>query len=868
MMPLLQTVMTSKSGKCPLRDALPDLHELYQPGNFLLGGIVSQICYVFCDLDFRKNPSPDLFEVPNVVTKLYQHVLALEFAISEVNANIQTLPNITLGVHISDSYYDARVTYRSSFDLIFKIHRSFPNYMCDTHKNLMAVIGGLSFDTSFQMADIFGLYKIPQLTYGSFPPEEKDTKLFHSFYRMVSNDELQYMGIIWLLQHFGWMWVGLFAVDNDNGEHFLKVLEPLLSKHGICSAFTERCPNTIGLNKIFDVNEFISTIYRPFTESKANAYIFYGESRTFLIFIMHMLLGDPGYKENASYRKVWILTGQVDFALVGCQKHWDFQYFDGAISFTAHSNEVAGFQTFLQNVHPYWKKGDCFLETFWEQAFDCTLQSPQKGMEILDACTGEERLANLPRAVFEMDMSGHSYSIYNSVYAVAHALHAMYSSRSIYRAIPGRKNIEFPDIQPWQLHPVLQGIVFNNSEGEAMSFNAKREMGTGFDITNFITFPNKSFLRVKVGRVNPNALVGQEFIIQKEMISWPRNMSQGMPLSLCNDYCPPGYHKKKKEGKKFCCYDCAPCPQGKISNHVDMDDCVLCQENQHPSKDQDQCIPKMTNFLSYEEPLGISLTSIAVTLSVITLLVLGIFIKYQDTPIVKANNRDLSYTLLVALLFCFLCSLLFLGRPRKLTCWLQQPAFGIIFSVAVSCVLAKTITVVAAFMATKPGTDMRKWVGRRLSNSIVLSSSLIQAGICLMWLGTFPPFPDLDAQSLTEEIVIQCNPGSITMFYMILGYMGLLSILSLTVAFLARNLPDSFNEAKFITFSMLIFFSVWLSFVPTYLSTKGKYMVAVEIFSILASSSGLLCFIFFPKCYIILLRPQLNHRKQLIRRNT
>ncbi|XP_060110641.1 vomeronasal type-2 receptor 26-like [Heteronotia binoei] len=598
---------------------------------------------------------------------------------------------------------------------------------------------------------------------------------------MVSNDELQYMGIIWLLQHFGWMWVGLFAVDNDNGEHFLKVLEPLLSKHGICSDFTERCPNTIGVNKIFDVNEILSTIYRPFTESKANAYIFYGESRTFLIFITCMLLGDPGYKENASYRKVWILTGQVDFALVGSQKHWDFQYFDGAISFTAHSNEVAGFQTFLQNVNPKWEKVDCFLETFWEQAFDCTLQSLQKGMKIPDACTGEERLVNLPSAVFEMDMSGHSYSIYNAVYAVAHALYAVYSSRSIYRAIP---------------------------------------------------------------------------------------VEQGVPLSLCNDYCPPGYHKKKKEGKKFCCYDCAPCPQGKISNHVDMDDCVLCQENQYPSKHQDQCIPKMKNFLSYEEPLGISLTSIAVTLSVITLLVLGIFIKYQDTPIVKANNRDLSYILLVGLLFCFLCSLLFLGRPRKLTCWLQKPAFGIIFSVAVSCVLAKTITVVVAFMATKPGTDMRKWVGRRLSNSIVLSCSLIQAGICVMWLGTSPPFPDLDAQSMTEEIVIQCNPGSITMFYMILSYMGLLSILSLIVAFLARNLPDSFNEAKFITFSMLIFFSVWLSFVPTYLSTKGKYMVAVEIFSILTSSSGLLCFIFFPKCYIILLRPQLNHRKQLIRRNT
>ncbi|XP_042549561.1 vomeronasal type-2 receptor 116-like [Dipodomys spectabilis] len=463
-----------------------------------------------------------------------------------------------------------------------------------------------------------------------------------------------------------------------------------------------------------------------------------------------------------------------------------------------------------------------------------------------------------------------NYNIYNAVYALAHALHQMFLC---HMEEPLGHNGQSRAFLSSQLHPFLKKIQFTNPVGDQVVLNEERKLEAEYDIKSFWNFPEGLGQRVKVGEFSPSRPYGQQLILFENLIEWPIGITK-TPQSVCTENCGSGYRKASVEGNATCCFDCILCPENEISNadsdshsSSDMEPCVRCADHQFANTQRNHCLMKTEAFLAYEDPLGLSLVCAALCCSALTAAVLGGFIKHQDTPIVKANNRALSYILLISLTCCFLCSLLFLGRPNTATCILQHTTFAVVFTVAVSTVPAKIITVLLAFTLTDPGRSMRLWLLSGAPNLIITICTLIQVTLCGLWLGISPPFVDIDAHSEHGHIIILCNMSSLTAFFSVLGYLGALALASFTVAFLVRNLPDTFNEAKFLTFSMLMFCSMWLTFLPVYHSTKVKVMVAVEVF-ILASSGGLLSCIFAPKCYIVLIRPERNSLHRYRERTT
>ncbi|XP_078515252.1 vomeronasal type-2 receptor 26-like [Lissotriton helveticus] len=438
-------------------------------------------------------------------------------------------------------------------------------------------------------------------------------------------------------------------------------------------------------------------------------------------------------------------------------------------------------------------------------------------------------------------------------------------SRVIPAAGRDRKRLEERRLPAFQILHYLKNVRFKTRTGDEIFFDENGDGPVAYEILNVQISQEEDFQLVKVGKLEPTAQGGKDITINTGAILWSTGTAQ-VPLSVCSESCPPGYRKAAREGEPTCCFNCVPCSLGEISNGTDAVKCLKCPDNEWPNERHDQCIQKEVEFLSYGEPLGLTLTFSSAFMTILTTSVLCVFIRYRDTPIVKANNRDLSYFLLISLMLCFLCSFIFIGRPKKLTCMLRQIAFGTVFSISVSSVMAKSIIVFIAFKATHPNSSASKWLGPKTPFGISFFSLLVQMVICTVWVVKSPPFPDLSMKSYNEKLIFECNEGDTIFFYCMLGYMGLLATASFIVAFLSRNLPGGFNEAKLITFSMLVFVSVWISFIPAYLSTRGKYMVAVEVFAILSSSAGLLGCIFVPKCYIILVRPDINTRQHLIRK--
>uniref|UniRef100_A0A8C1YRT5 Olfactory receptor C family, q19 n=1 Tax=Cyprinus carpio TaxID=7962 RepID=A0A8C1YRT5_CYPCA len=843
-----------KTGTCQLQGHFR-LNRMYQDGDVIFGGLFEvDFLTVFPELSFRTEPEPPYCEQFDMES--FQQAQTMAFAIDEINRNPNLLPNITLGYHLYDNCVMLGMAFRAALSLTSGTEETFSNLNCTGPPPVIGIVGDSSSTVSIAISSILGLFRVPIVSHYATCSCLSDRKKYPSFFRTIPSDAFQVRAMVQILKYFGWTWVGVIYSDDDYGLYAAQSFQQEMQLFGHCVAFSEILPHD---NNPRDIQHITGVIQA----STARVVVVFS-TPSFLIPLI-----DEVVLQNMTGRQ-WIASEAWATSFVHHTPRL-LPFLKGTLGIAIRRGEIQGLHDFLLRLRPSNDPKNNMLRIFWKNMFGCTFETGGRetdGEQVKEMCTGQEDLSITDTPYTDVSELRASYNVYKAVYALAHALHDLMQCEEGRGPFSGNSCADKTNLKPWQLVHYLQKVNFTTGFGDHVSFDKNGDALAIYDVLNWQPSSDGSIRVQTVGVVNEEAATGMVLTLKDDALYWNFEPKKP-PRSVCSESCPPGTRQATRKGFPVCCFDCLPCGDGEISNTTDAIKCTVCPDEFWSNSDKDQCVLKEVEFLSYEDPLGISLTTASLLGACFCCLVMVIFALHRNTPIVRANNSELSFLLLLSLKLCFLCVLLFIGRPQLWTCQLRHAVFGISFVLCISSILVKTMVVIAVFKSSRPeGKGAMKWFGAAQQRCTVLVLTAIQVVICAVWLSNASPTPHKNNQYIRSKIVYECAIGSLAGFSMLLAYIGLLAAVSFLLAFLARNLPDNFNEAKFITFSMLIFCAVWIAFVPAYVSSPGKYAVAVEIFAILASSFGLLVAIFAPKCYIILLHPERNTKKAIMGRET
>ncbi|KAG9273394.1 extracellular calcium-sensing receptor-like [Astyanax mexicanus] len=816
----------------------PVYPQLSKEGDIMVGAILPfHSGWEITDLSYSVRPPP--VKCTSLDFRAFQFSQSLIYAIEEINNSSSLLPGVSLGYKIYDTCSSVAMGVREAMALVNGNENSDLNEPCTKPTQAQVIIGETYSSASIAIANSVGPLGVPMISHYSTCECLSDKRKYPTFLRTIPSDYYQSRALAEMVKHFGWTWVGAIRTDDAYGNSGMAAFTEAAKQLGICL-------------------EYSLAFYRTFSEEKVLRIIQQIKSSTSRVIVgfldtweLEMLVHVLFEHNVTGYQWVGTEAWIINPALAKLDK---YNILQGSIGLAIAKTTVTGIKDFILDINPLKSVGSGIFTEFWEALFQCTYTKPNVS-EDTPVCTGKEKLSGVENTFTDLSLMPIFSNVYKGIYAVAHTLHDLLGCT---QTCPTKKQ---PD--PFTFLQHLKSVNFKTKDGEDVFFDKNGDPPAKYDIINWQTTKEHQYEFVTVGLYDSTLPSHNRLVVNVASVLWAQNSNQ-VPRSVCSESCPPGTRKAVQKGKPICCFDCIPCAEGEISNITDSIKCEQCHQDYWSNPHRDECVKKEIEFLSYEETMGILLTAVSIIGALTTIIIAIIFFKYKDTPIVKANNSELSFLLLFSLALCFLCSLTFIGQPSDWSCVLRHTAFGIIFVLCISCVLGKTIVVLMAFRATLPGSNVMKWFGPPQQRLSVLAFTLIQVLICVIWLATSPPFPFKNLKRYKEKIILECHLGSNVGFWAVLGYIGLLALFCFVLAFLARKLPDNFNEAKFITFSMLIFCAVWITFIPAYVSSPGKFTVAVEIFAILASSFGTLFCIFLPKCYIIILKPEKNTKKQMM----
>lgn len=308
-------------------------------------------------------------------------------------------------------------------------------------------------------------------------------------------------------------------------------------------------------------------------------------------------------------------------------------------------------------------------------------------------------------------------------------------------------------------------------------------------------------------------------ILNTSLIPWAET---AVPVSQCSDPCKKNEIKSMQPGD-ICCWICIPCQPYEYL--LDEFTCMDCGLGYWPNETLNGCYELPQEYIRWRDVWAIGPVTISCLGFISTLFVFGVFIKNNDTPIVKASGRELCYILLTGVLMCYSMTFIFIAKPSTEVCTLRRLGLGTSFAVCYSALLTKTNRIARIFSGVKEGVQRPRFISP--TSQVVICMALIscQLIIVIIWLLVETPGTGKETEPDKRYIVtLKCNNRDSNMLIS-LTYNVLLIVLCTVYAFKTRKCPENFNEAKFIGFTMYTTCIIWLAFLPIFYVTSSDYRV-------------------------------------------
>ncbi|XP_023664733.2 metabotropic glutamate receptor 3-like isoform X1 [Paramormyrops kingsleyae] len=775
-----------------------------------------------------------------------QRLEAMLFAIDEINRDPALLPGVTLGVHILDTC--SRDTYaleqalefvRASLTKVDDTEFICPDGSYALQDNvplaIAGVIGGSYSSVSIQVANLLRLFQIPQISYASTSAKLSDKSRYDYFARTVPPDFYQAKAMAEILRFFNWTYVSTVASEGDYGETGIEAFEQEARLRNICIATSEK----VGRSNV--KKSYEAVIRQLMQKPNARVAVLFmrsDDARELLAAAARLAVSFTWIASDGWGAQESIVKGHEIAA-------------EGAITLELAAHPVEEFSRYFQYLDPGKNRRNPWYKDFWEQKFQCSL-----GGEASRKPCGKH-LA-IDRTNFEQESK--IMFVVNAVYAMAHALHKMQRTlcanttrlcdamkpldgRKLYRDYLLNVNFRAP-FSPSGVDNVVKFDAFGDGMGRYNIFNYQRR--------------GDRYGYVHVGEW------AETLTLNSELMQWPR---LSVPTSQCSDPCARNEMKKMQAGE-FCCWICTPCePYEYLADELT---CVPCTAGQWPTEDLTGCYDLPEDYIMWEDAWAIGPVAIACVGIICTSLVAGIFIRHNNTPLVKASGRELCYILLLGVLMSYSMTFFFIAKPSPAICALRRLGLSTSFAVCYSALLTKTNRIARIFGGVKDGAQRPRFISP--SSQVFICLSLISVQLLLVSIWLLLEAPGTRRFTLPEKretVILKCNARDSSML-LSLAYDVLLVVLCTVYAFKTRKCPENFNEAKFIGFTMYTTCIIWLAFLPIFYVTSSDYRVQTTTMCISVSLSGFVVLgcLFAPKVHIIAFQPQKNvtsHRLNLNR---